>query len=890
MESHSLHTLFSPTSIAVVGASDRIGSVGMKVFKNLLHSKFQGKLFAVNPKHKRVQDHPCFASIKKINHPVDLVIIASPARTVPNIIKECGEQGIKTVVVISSGFSETGSEDSKKLESAMLDAAKKHQVRIVGPNCLGIMRPSIKMNATFDNNFSYSGSIAFASQSGALSAGILDWAIRKRIGFSTMISLGNNADIDFSDILDYFALDEHTKSILLYIEGIKNPRRFMSSLRAAARIKPVIVIKAGKNQDGGRAALSHTGALIGNDNVFDTALRRAGAVRVQKIEDLFSVSELLASKKKFKGNRLVVVTNGGGAGVIAADRAHELKVKLSTLEHNTIVKLSTILPEQWSHQNPIDIIGDATPERYHDVFDICNNDPNIDAILAILVPVAMSHPLKVAKGIINDAIKTDKMMLTSWMGEKHVETSRKLFAKHHLPHFDTPEKAIEAFSYLANYYHNQQLLMQIPERLTHQFIPDVAKAKIFINEIISSGRVILTESESKHILSLFGIPVIKSIEANSPDAAVKAAKSLGFPVAMKINSSDISHKAAAGGVYLNLNNDHDVETTYQKMMDQIKANHPEAKILGVTIEAMYQSKFDREIMVGIINDRVFGPVISFGAGGSLVEIINDTALALPPLNHFIANQLISSSRILSIPSGKFHGLTDKQHKTIITILLRISDLICELPHISEMDINPFILNEAGMIAVDARIVVKKPASDTPYAHLVISPYPYDLITDHQLPDKTNITIRPIRPEDAESEHEFIKALSPQSRYYRFMGNFHELSRTMLIRLTQIDYDHEMALVATDEHGSMLGIAQYARNPDYETAEFGLVVTDAWQGKGVGSALMNRLAVIAKRHNLKALIGFVLTDNTGMLELVKSLGYQVTKSDDPLIKKVWKEIH
>jgi acetyltransferase len=887
MSRHYLEKIFAPSSIAVIGASDKPGSVGMKVFRNLSQEAFNGKIYAINPKHDQVQDKPCFSSVKKIKESIDLAVIATPAKTLPDIIVECGEKGIRAAIILSSGFSEIG-KDGQALEKTVLDLAKHYQIHLVGPNCLGIMRPHFKMNATFDNNFALPGSIALVSQSGALSAGILDWAMNKKIGFSAIVSLGNNADIDFGDILDYLMLDPHTKSILLYIEGIKNARHFMSSLRAAARVKPVIVIKSGKNSQGSRAALSHTGALIGGDDVFDEALRRAGAVRVLKIEDLFLASQILSSSKKIKGKRLIVVTNGGGAGVMAADRASELNVELSALTKDMVTQFNEVLPSQWSHQNPIDIIGDATPERYHAALDICKQSKHVDGILAILVPVSMSDPFKVAKQIVHDAKKNNKPILACWMGEKQVKSSWKLFAKHNIPYFDTPEKAVEAFSYLADYYHNQKLLMQVPAPLSRQFKPDIAKARAMIDAVLAQGRSLLTTYESKEILKLFGIPVTVTIEANTVVSAIDAAKLVGFPIVMKINSPSISHKSEIGGVCMDIRTEAEVRDAFKKIMDHVKSNSPNAEILGVTIESQCYSPFNREIMIGVANDIVFGPVISFGAGGTLVEIMEDRALALPPLNHFMTQQLISKTRILKL-CAKLRNISEEQLESIVNVLLSVSEMVCELPQIQEMDINPLILNEMGVIAVDARIIVKQNSKSlSSYDHLAIHPYPNDLISSHQLSDETVITVRPIRPEDAELEQEFTRNLSAQSKYFRFMEHFREFSTLMLVRLTQIDYDREMALVAIYKE-AIIGISRYVINPDKKTAEFSLVVADAWHGKGVGTILMNKLGEIAKLRNLKELVGAVFANNVDMLELTRHLGFKISSSEDPKVKIVTKRL-
>ncbi len=889
MNYHRLEKLFSPASIAVIGASDNIKSVGAKVLQNLCQGKFNGEIYLVNPKHERVQGRICFGSVKNIKHSIDLAIISAPAKTVPMIIAECGQKNIQTAIVLSSGFSEAG-ETGEALEKDMLAAANEYQIHIIGPNCLGVMRPYHHLNATFANDFALPGSVAVVSQSGALCASILDWSISKKIGFSTIVSLGNSANLDFTDMLDYLAIDPQTKSILLYIEGIKNPRHFMSALRSAARLKPVVVIKSGKNLAGSQAALSHTGALIGKDDVFDVALKRAGAVRVSTMEDLFYVAEILSINKKLKGNRLVIITNGGGAGVMAADRAADLDIELTSLTDDIIFELNNVLPSQWSHQNPIDIIGDATPNRYRAVLEVCQKSENIDGILIILVPIFMSNPVKVAKEVIKYSIG-DKVVLACWLGEKQVKTSWSLFAKYNIPYFNIPEKAVEAFSCLAKYYQNQKFLTQISSTSRQNFQSDIPKAKIMIEKILTKGHTILTSYESKEILKIFGIPVSETFEVNTVENAIKIAEKIGMPVVMKINSSDISHKSKVDGVILNLRTVNDISIAFEDMMRKIKINCPNAKISGVTIEPQYPNQFNREIMIGMARDIIFGPVISFGAGGTLVEVIQDRALALPPLTHFIAKNLIQKTHILKF-NNKLDWLSKTQFNHIVDILLRVSEMVCELPYIQEMDINPFILHENGMLAVDARIVVAKDDCAIPYHHLVIHPYPNHLISNHTLLDNSIITIRPICPEDAQLEQYFIRSLSAKSRYSRFMGNFRELSSQMLIRFTQIDYDREMALVAVDEKSiqpNIIGLSQYAVNLNSEDAEFALVIADEWHGRGIGTLLMNKLIEIAKCKNIKKLIGMVFAENDEMLSLVKNLGFEIAHGEDQNILMVTKKL-
>lgn len=891
MRPHYLTSLFNPSAIAVIGASERVHSVGMKVFKNLLAGNFLGAIYAVNPKHKKVQGQACFASIREISQPVDLVIITTPAQVVPEVIAECGEKGVRTAIIISSGFSETGIA-GKVLEQSLLDTAHRYRIRLIGPNCLGVMRPVIKMNATFDNNFALPGRLAFVSQSGALSAAILDWAMEKGIGFSTLVSLGNSVDIGFGDVLDYLATDPNTESILLYIEGIHNARHFMSGLRAAARIKPVIAIKAGRRVQGSRAALSHTGALIGDDDVFDIALRRAGAVRVMTIEELFSAAEMLSSDCQVKGNRLVVITNGGGAGVMAADRASDLNVSLPPLTENMISAFNNILPSQWSHQNPIDIIGDATPERYHTILDACAKYDVFDAVLTILVPVAMSQPLKVAKQIISDVKEYNKPVLTCWMGEKQVKSSWNLFAKHKIPVFNTPEKAIQAFSYLADYQSNQQLLMQIPEPLSSQPKPDIKLARSIIENALKENRTVLTTIESKTILQAFAIPVLMPINTRSQDEAVNVANSLGYPVVMKINSPDISHKQDVGGVILHVNSAEAVRMTYDKIMNNVTKHSPDAKISGITVESMFKTLNDRELMIGVFRDIVFGPIISFGSGGSLVEIFKDRALALPPLNKYIANRLIAQTKI-SKALGHFRNMSPVNLKLLVNVLLHVSEMIGELPFIAEMDINPIVINDKAIIALDARIVINdKLVAKSPYAHLAIHPYPNYLLVTHHLSKNVDILIRPIRPEDTNIVQEFIRNLSSQAKDLLLFETVKELSFAKLVRYTQIDYDREMTLIATqryEDRETMIGVTRYTMNADMKTCVFDLVIADIWQKKGIGSLLLTSLLQAARLRGIKEMIGAVLEDNVNMLKLAAKLGFIISNSDDPTVKFVTKVI-
>lgn len=891
MGTHYLEKLFNPQAIAVIGASDKPLSVGANVFNNLLLGGFSGTIFPVNPKHKKLQGQSCFASVKDINQAIDLAVIITPAAIVPQVLIECGKKNIHQVIILSAGFREA-KEKGERLEQRIIDIARKYAIRFIGPNCLGIMRPSIGLNATFENSPVLPGKLAFVSQSGALCAAILDWAIEEQIGFSTIVSLGNSADLDFGEILDYLALDSKTDCILLYIEGLRHARRFMSGLRAASRLKPVIAIKAGRHSQGSRAAVSHTGAMIGADDVFDAALRRAGVVRVLTIKELFSAAEVFKSERRAKGNGLMVVTNGGGAGVMAADRAADLSIPLPDLSDKINVRLNAQLPDHWSHHNPIDIMGDATAVRYSSVIKTCLEDQDCNGLLAILVPVAMSQPHDVAEQLIELNKKTNKPVLACWMGREQVKSSWELFASHKIPYFSTPETAVEAFSYLVDYYQNQQLLLQVPEPVSYQSHADIANAKLIIKAAIKDRRNILSTRESKAVLKAFSIPITETILAASPAEAVKAAEKLGFPVVMKINSPDITHKQDVGGVQLNIGNADAVLTVFKQLMEHAEQKQPHARLLGVTVEPMYKTPNDRELMIGVVQDPVFGPVINFGAGGSLVEVMQDRALALPPLNRYLAKDLIARTHVAKL-LGEFRNQPAVNVAAIEDLLLRVSEMVCELPQIQEMDINPLIVNDKEMIAVDARIVIHFEETAIPYSHMAIHPYPSALVSQLQLPDGIKLVIRPIRPEDAAYEQDFVRHLSDQSRHFRFMGTMQELTPDMLKRTTQIDYDREMAIVAVIQqhsHDAIIGIARYVINPDFQSCEFALVVADEWQKKGIGSHLMNCLMAAAKAQHLLTMEGVILSANMNMLTLVRNLGFSVKlDKTDPTLQLATKDL-
>ncbi len=892
MGKHYLNPLFAPKSVAVFGASDRIDAVGQIVFQNMLESGFKGALFPINAKSAEIQGQRAYASLADIEEPVELVVIATPPHTVPGIIEDCGVHGVKAAVIITAGFAEAGAA-GVKLEKELVETARRYGIRLVGPNCLGIMRPSIGLNATFNKGGVKAGNIAFVSQSGALCTAILDWAHSNDVGFSSVVSMGSSTDVDFGEILDYLVSDPQTQSILMYIEGIRNARSFMSALRAAARIKPVILVKVGRHAAGSKAAMSHTASLVGADDVFDAAVNRAGVIRVQTITQLFTAAKALSCGFRPVGSRLAIVTNGGGPGVMATDRAADLGLTMATLSDATIDYLNQHLPPNWPHANPVDVIGDAQADRYHHAVKACLEDENVDGVLAILTPQAMTKPLASAQTLIELTNTHSKPLLTCWMGESQVAEAREAFNLAHRPHFRTPEPAVEVFAHLSAYYRNQKLLMQMPGPSSHHVEPDVESANLIIEGAMQERRKVLTEMESKALLAAFHIPVAKTMVAHSPNEALLIAQQLGFPVAMKINSHDISHKSDAGGVMLNLSNAHEVRAAYQQIIDNVSRKLPQAKLDGISIEPMVVKPNGRELMIGVTSDPVFGPVITFGAGGTTVEIMGDRAVALPPLNGFLVKELVRETRIAKMLKA-FRNMPPANMEALEDVLLRVSEMVCELPLIKEMDINPLILDEHGALAADARVVVefRQPSADR-YAHMAIYPYPTHLVNEWQLADGTELTIRPIRPEDAELVQRFVRDLSDESKYFRFMNSVQELTETMLVRFTQIDYSREMALVAmTEEHGQEveLGVARYATNPDGLSCEFALVVADNLTGKGLGQKLMTSLMEAARNMGLRTIEGEVLNNNHNMLKLMTRLGFTVQVSqEDHTIMKVSKAL-
>ena len=889
MSQHYLYPLFNPRSVAVFGASTREDSVAGVIFRNMLEANFQGQVYPINPKYDTLLDHKCYANIADVPEAPDLAVIATPARTVAPILEACGKRGIKHAIVLSAGFREMGPEGIA-MEEGLLEVARKYGIRFIGPNCLGIQRPAIGLNATFALGVPHKGELALVSQSGAICTAMLDWATSNGIGFSAVVSSGASADLDFGEILDYLANDVSTRGILMYIEGIRDARRFMSALRAVARLKPVVLVKVGRHEAGSKAVASHTGALVGGDDVFDALLRRAGVVRVNTILQLFSSALALSSRVQPTGNRLVIVTNGGGPGVMATDRAVDLGVRLADLAPETTARLNEALPFNWSHGNPIDVIGDAGAERYKAAVEACLDDKGIDGVLVMLTPQAMTRPTEVAEAVAEVAKVSEKPVLTCWMGEDQVGDGRMVFRNAGIPYFKTPEPAVEVFSYISTFYENQRQLMQTPGSLSHQASPDIEGARLIIEGALAQGRHLLNEIESKALLSAFHIPVAQTLIARDPTEAMLMAQQLGFPVAMKINSLDISHKSDVGGVRLGLSSGQAVRAAYTGMMTEVKKRQPDAKLEGVVIEPMVSRANAREVLVGTISDPVLGPVIAFGTGGVDVEAYQDRAVALPPLNHYLARDLIQRTRVSKL-LGDFRNRGSVDMDALENVLLRVSEMVCQLPWLAELDINPLLVYKDGAMAADARItIVSRPPNADKYGHMAIHPYPVHLVSHWQVPNGTNVTIRPIRPEDAEITQEFVRSLSAEAKYFRFMDAVQELSRAMLVRLTQIDYDREMALLAVTEEPDgkevEIGVARYATNPDQVSCEFAIVVDDEWQHQGIAHKLMDVLMDVARSKGLRIMEGEVLKRNVGMLKLCTGLGFRIDPHpEDDSIKRV-----
>ena len=874
MLEHYLRPLLAPRSVALVGASERAGSLGSIVYRNLAAGGLRGELYPVNPKHRTISGQRAYARLGDLPAPPDLAVVVTPAHTVPRIIEDAAAAGIKSALILTSGFGETGAE-GRALQAQVLAAAKHGAVRMIGPNCLGVMRTDCGLNATFARTAARAGRLALVSQSGAICGAILDWAQGAQIGFSSVVSLGGAIDVDFGEVLDFLITDPATDAILMYVEGVRDARRFVSALRAAARVKPVIALKVGRHASGSRAASSHTGALVGSDAVFDAALRRAGAVRVKTYTQLFAAARVLSSARAAHGERLAIVTNGGGPGVLAADSAADNGIPLATLAESTVLALDSKLPAQWSRANPIDIIGDAPPERFAAAAAAALADTGVDALLAMYAPVAVTAPEDAARALAGAARGSAKPVLAAWLGDISPNASRAYLDAQGIPDFYTPENAVEAFSFVCAHRRNQTQLMQAPaaeERNTEEPRADLSVATAIRDAALAQGRTLLAEHEAKALLHAFGLPVPRSVPAGDPASAIAAAKEVGFPAVIKLHSPDITHKSDVGGVRLNLQNAEMVASAFADMMRHVRSLAPKARIEGVIVQPMLRIPHAREVLVGVATDAVFGPVISFGAGGVSVEAVRDSAVALPPLNGALAHELMQRTGVFRLLTG-YRNVPAADLDALAAILVGVSRMVCALPWLKEMDLNPVLAHPGGAVIADARVVIDAALREPlpRYGHMAIHPYPLELESEMRLRDGRMVEVRPIRPEDAAREKRFFERLSQRSRFQRFMQYLRELPPEMLARFTQIDYDRELALVALWE-GEFVAVGRYAPTAESSSAEFALAVADDWQGKGLGHELLERLARSAKAAGYRELVGEILEANHDMLGLAAHLGF------------------
>ena len=888
MDKHFLTPLFSPQSIVVfagkVDAPDSQTLHAQALHQSLVAQRFTGTL--------RFLDVNALGTLADLAQTqADLAIIALPPAEVAPALAMAGRIKCRAVLVISSGIDAAHAAELHKM--ARLDG-----IHLLGPNCLGFQRPHLHLNASVAGALGAPGPLALVSQSGALTASILDWAQKNGVGFSTVVSLGPNTAVDMAQVLDFLAADPHTHSIVVYLEGITHARRFMSALRAAANAKPVVVLKAGRKPSGNRAALTHSGSIVGSDDVFDAALRRAGAVRVRSFVQLFSAAKCLASRYRPVGRRLAIVTNGGGPGVLAADWISEINLELATLLPEQAQALKPLLPPLATLCDLIDVSEEAGPEHFKAAVEAAGKARQVDGVLAIFSPKIGMNSASIATALAEAHKQLGKPLLTCLMGDASVGEARIILNEAAIPTFRTPEAAVGAFGNIASFYQNQQLLQQTPPPLSNLAKPDVEGARMLIESVLAERRKVLTEMESKALLAAFHIPVTKTILARSVTEAIMIATQLGFPVALKIDSPDISHKSDVQGVVLNVQNAVGVRDAYLEMIQAVTKLLPAARINGVTIQNMAVQKRGREIYIGLVTDDPFGPVIAFGAGGTMIELLNDRAMELPPLNQFLARRLIERSRVAET-LGEWRGAAPIDMEALEQVLLRVSEMVCELPQLREMDINPIIVDESGAMAVDARIVIDNaPPSMRHYNHLAILPYPSQHEQQWPLRGGGDYTVRPIHPDDASMLQDFVRGLSKESRYFRFVSSMQELPATMLSRFTLIDYDREMALVAiarerqVDAQGNavevsrIVGVSRYITNPDRTSCEFSLVISDDFKGQGLGSRLMLSIMDFAREKGLVEIEGLVLANNPAMLKLMRSLGFTVkTFAEDPDFKLV-----
>jgi acetyltransferase len=883
VSSPSLDAFFLPKSVAVVGASERPGTVGQTVLRNLVESEFRSKTYPVNPNHPELLGLKAYKTIADVPVKVDLVIVATPASTVPKIIGECVDAGVKSAVVISAGFRERG-QDGAALETKILEQLRRGTMRLIGPNCLGIMNPTDGLNATFANDPPLAGNVAFLSQSGALLTAILDWSMREHVGFSGIVSTGSMLDVGWGDLIDYFGNDPNTHSILIYMESIGNARSFLSAAREVALSKPIIVIKAGRSEAASRAAASHTGALTGSDEVLDAAFRRCGVLRVYNIGDLFYMAAVLSKQPRPKGPRLTILTNAGGPGVLATDALVASDGQLASLSDEALQVLNGFLPQHWSHNNPIDVLGDADAERYAKALVVAMNDPNSDGLLAILAPQGMTDPTQVAERLKPYAKSTGKPLLASWMGGASIAEGEAILNAAGIPTFSFPDTAARAFNYMWRYSYNLRGLYETPLLSGGPEVDAAARLQVaaIIEGARNHGRVLLTEPESKQVLSLYGIPTVETRVARDEEEAANCASAIGYPVVLKVFSETITHKTDVGGVRLDLQDQDAVRSAYRAIKISVEEHGGPNQFLGVTVQSMVRLE-GYELILGSSVDPQFGPVLLFGSGGQLVEVYRDRALSLPPLNTTLAQRMMEQTRVLTALKG-VRGRKPVDMAALEGLLVRFSQLVVEQPRILEIDINPLLASPERLLALDARIVLHPPslaAEELPKP--AICPYPAQYISQWMIKSGTEVTVRPIRPEDEPLMVTFHKTLSDRSVYLRYFSSpslSTRVAHERLARLCFVDYDREIALVVDKQEPvsgrhSLLGIARLIKLRDGNHAEVAVLVSDQSQGQGLGTKLFHKLIQIARDEGLGRVSVEMLPDNFAMRRIADKLGFCTT---------------
>lgn len=879
MSIRNFDALFDPGAIAVIGASNTPGSVGAVLAGNLYGAGFKGPIMAVNPHAAAIRSVLSYHSVDELPVTPDLAVLATPAASVPGLIADLGRRGCRAAVVISSGFGEAS--EPEGLRRHLLDAARPHLLRLLGPNSLGLISPQRRINASFAHLAPHPGNIALVSQSGGIIAALLDWADQRGIGFSHIVSLGDMSDVDVGDMLDYLCGDATTRSILLYVENVTHARKFMSAARAAARTKPVIVVKAGRSAAGARAALSHTGALAGSDIVYDAAFRRAGLLRVSELDQLFAAAAILATGVRVSGERMAILTNGGGAGILAADAAGA-RGPLATLAPATVERLDRILPPGWSRANPVDILGDATPERYGGVLEALLEAPGSDAVLVINCPTAVADGAEAARAVSSAAQRHRGVpVLTNWLGGRVAQESRTILASNGLPSFESPEEAVRAFGYLADFRRNQALLLETPVAGVMIGQDRIERARALFAAVRGDDRAVLTEAESKQLLSWFGIPTVATATVASPAEAARSFAALKGRAVLKILSPDIMHKSDVNGVALDLGSAEEVEAAGQAMLSSVAAAKPGARIAGFTLQPMIMRRNAQELIAGIAQDPTFGPVVLFGSGGKATEVVGDRTIGLPPLNSVLARDMIRGTRVAALLAG-FRDVPATPLEPVIDVLLRLSELAVLLPEIRELDINPLLASAEGVIALDARVVIAERQAGQP--GLSVSPYPRELERQIRLDDGTALHLRPIRPEDETALAGMVGLCAPEDIRMRFFGPLKGFPHEMAARLSQIDYDREMAFIAVEPGaefgaGPIFGVSRIVGDPEREAAEYAILVRTDMKGRGLGYRLMSEIIAHAREKGYRTVFGHVLRENLGMLRMAKELGFEI--KPDPL---------